>query len=139
MRRRSSSGTSASVPAAIDRLLVGKNGQTLFNNAGQNTQLIYLISRLMQESPPAQREWDGLQPDPITRRSRAGSARRPRPSMAYMLSAQRAAMELSVLNGKVDGDSLIYAPGTESANDLEFATVNDVMSEADGDHLDCTG
>jgi len=54
-------------------------------------------------------------------------------NMAYMLSAQLAAMELNVFNGKVDGDALIYAPGTDSANDLGFATVNDVMAEANAE------
>jgi hypothetical protein len=52
-------------------------------------------------------------------------------NMAYMLSAQLAAMELNVFNGKVNGGALIYAPGTESANSLGFATVNAVMAEAD--------
>ncbi|MGQ0795297.1 MAG: hypothetical protein ACT4N5_03835 [Nitrosopumilaceae archaeon] len=51
-------------------------------------------------------------------------------NMAYMLSAQLAAMELNVFNGKVDGNSLIYAPGTTSANALGFATVNAIMNEA---------
>jgi hypothetical protein len=51
-------------------------------------------------------------------------------NMAYMLSAQLAAMELNVLNGKVTGSSLIYAPGTTSANPLGYATVNAVMAEA---------
>jgi hypothetical protein len=51
-------------------------------------------------------------------------------NMAYMLSAQLAAMELNVNNGKVNGNSLIYAPGTTSANSLGFATVNAVMAEA---------
>ena len=50
--------------------------------------------------------------------------------MAYMLSAQLAAMELNVFNGKVDGNALIYAPGTTSANALGFATVNAIMDEA---------
>jgi len=54
-------------------------------------------------------------------------------NMAYMLSAQLAAMELNVANGKVDGGSLIYAPGTESANALGFATVNAVMAEANAE------
>ena len=52
-------------------------------------------------------------------------------NMAYMLSAQLAAMELNVAYGKVDGNALIYAPGTTSANALGFATVNAVMAEAD--------
>ncbi|HEX6749634.1 MAG TPA: hypothetical protein VF092_20245 [Longimicrobium sp.] len=52
-------------------------------------------------------------------------------NMAYMLSAQLAAMELNVFNGKVAGSSLIYAPGATSANSLGFATVSAVMAEAD--------
>ncbi len=51
-------------------------------------------------------------------------------NMAYMLSAQLAAMELNVFNGKVAGSSLIYAPGAASANSLGFATVSAVMAEA---------
>jgi hypothetical protein len=51
-------------------------------------------------------------------------------NMAYMLSAQLAAMKLNVLNGFVNGGALIYAPGTNSANSLGFATVNAVMAEA---------
>ena len=51
-------------------------------------------------------------------------------NMAYMLSAQLAAMELNVYNGKVSGGSLIYAPGTTSANQAGFATVNAIMAEA---------
>ena len=51
-------------------------------------------------------------------------------NMANMLSAQLAAMELNVLNGKVNGGALIYAPGTMSANALGYATVSAVMAEA---------
>jgi hypothetical protein len=51
-------------------------------------------------------------------------------NMAYMLSAQLAAMELNVYNGNVNGGSLIYAPGTTSANGYGFATVSAVMAEA---------
>jgi hypothetical protein len=54
-------------------------------------------------------------------------------NMAYMLSAQLAAMKLNVRNGNVNAGALIYAPGTTSANALGFATVNAVMAEADGD------
>ncbi len=52
-------------------------------------------------------------------------------NMAHMLSAQLAAMKLNVHNGLVIGGSLIYAPGTTSANPLGFATVNAVIAEAD--------
>jgi hypothetical protein len=41
-------------------------------------------------------------------------------------------MELNVYNGKVDGDALIYAPGTTSANAFGYATVAEVMAEANG-------
>jgi len=54
-------------------------------------------------------------------------------NMAYMLSAQLAATELDVYNGKINGSSLIYAPGTTSANSLGFATVNAVMAEANAE------
>ena len=56
-------------------------------------------------------------------------------NMAYMLSAQLAAMELNVFNGFVNGNALIYAPGTTSANALGYATVNAVMAEANADLL----
>jgi hypothetical protein len=51
-------------------------------------------------------------------------------NMAYMLSAQLATMELNVEAGFVNGGQFIYAPGTNSANSLGFATVNAVMTEA---------
>jgi len=56
-------------------------------------------------------------------------------NMAYMLSAQLAAMELNVAHGKVSGTALVYAPcliGTETAgaNALGFISVNDLMSAA---------
>lgn len=54
-------------------------------------------------------------------------------NMAYMLSVQLAAMELNVYNGFVNGNSLIYAPGTSSANALGFATVSAVMAEANNE------
>jgi hypothetical protein len=42
-------------------------------------------------------------------------------------------MALNVNNGKVDGNALIYAPGTTSANALGFATVNAVIAEANAE------
>ena len=47
-----------------------------------------------------------------------------------MLSAQLAAMKLNVFNGSVNGGSLLYAPGTISANAFGFANVNALMTEA---------
>jgi hypothetical protein len=51
-------------------------------------------------------------------------------NMAYMLSAQLAAMELNVRHGFVNPGALISAPGTNSANPNGFATVGDIMAEA---------
>jgi pyrimidine deaminase RibD-like protein len=51
-------------------------------------------------------------------------------NMAYMLSAQLAALKLNVLKGYVNPSRLIYAPGTSSANAAGFATVEAVMNEA---------
>ncbi len=51
-------------------------------------------------------------------------------NMSYMLSAQFAALKLNVLNGFVVDTRLIYAPGTNSANAAGFASVSDVMAEA---------
>lgn len=52
-------------------------------------------------------------------------------NMAYLLSAQLAAMKLNVMASFVDGHALIYASGTTSANAAGFATVNAVMNKAD--------
>jgi len=50
-------------------------------------------------------------------------------NMAYMLSVQFTAMELNVLNGKVGGGSIVYAPGTDiTAND--FVTINQLLAAA---------
>jgi hypothetical protein len=57
--------------------------------------------------------------------------------MASMLSAQLAAMHLNVATGGVNGNAIIYAPGTNSANAFGFATVNAVINEANT--LLCTG
>ena len=51
-------------------------------------------------------------------------------NMANMLSAQLAAMHLNIASGGASGSALIYAPGTNSANSLGFATINAVMAEA---------
>jgi hypothetical protein len=51
-------------------------------------------------------------------------------NMAYMLSAQLAAMELNVAHGFVSPTALIYAPGTTSADVNGFATVAGIMAEA---------
>lgn len=54
-------------------------------------------------------------------------------NMSYMLSAQLAAMELNIEAGYVVPGALIYAPGTNSANGLGFATVGAVVAEAEAE------
>lgn len=54
-------------------------------------------------------------------------------NMANMLSAQLAAMKLNVFNGLVDGSAMIYAPGATSANTAGFASVADIIAEADAE------
>lgn len=51
-------------------------------------------------------------------------------NMAYMLSAQLAAMALNVHNGFVDGAALVHAPDTTSANAAGFATIDALLAEA---------
>ena len=56
-------------------------------------------------------------------------------NMAYMLSAQLAAMELNVGHGMVSPGALVYAPclvgtNTPGANALGFITVGDLMGAA---------
>lgn len=52
-------------------------------------------------------------------------------NMAYMLSAQLAAMELNVREGFVSGSALVYAPGVSGTNANGFITVDDLMAAAD--------
>lgn len=51
-------------------------------------------------------------------------------NMAYMLSAQLAAMELNVNTGGVLGTTLVYAPGAPSANAAGFETITQLMTDA---------
>jgi len=50
-------------------------------------------------------------------------------NMAYMLSAQLAAMKLNVHNGFVDGNDLVYAPGVNGAVN-GFISISALMAEA---------
>jgi hypothetical protein len=62
-------------------------------------------------------------------------------NMAYMLSAQLSAMEFNIreagclgsFGGGVSAGHLIYAPGTNSANALGFATIGAVVAEAEAE------
>jgi hypothetical protein len=97
-----------------------KNGQKLVGS----TDLAMLVDLNLRNA-------DGSNFDPATYSAyRSWLLKAKATNMAYMLSAQLSGMELNVFNGKVSGSSLIYAPGTTSANASGFATVNAVMAEA---------
>jgi hypothetical protein len=56
-------------------------------------------------------------------------------NMAYMLSAQLAAMELNVRHSYVNGSALVYAPGlllygTTGLNSTGFISINNLMAAA---------
>jgi len=51
-------------------------------------------------------------------------------NMAYMLSAQLAAMTQNVNNGNVSASAIVYAPGTGSASSLGYATAGALIAEA---------
>lgn len=51
-------------------------------------------------------------------------------NMAYMLSAQLAAMKLNVMATFVDPDALVYAPGVPGENAAGFISISDLMTAA---------
>jgi hypothetical protein len=55
-------------------------------------------------------------------------------NMAYMLSAQLAAMELNVLNGKVNGSAIVYAPGTGGSDFKSICTLMGLANTELGAH-----
>jgi hypothetical protein len=100
---------------------------------GVNAQLAFLRDLNLVQND---KKMNGLPFDPTTSSQfQSWLLKADATNMAYMLSAQLAAMELNVRSGKVSANALIYAPGTTSANALGFATVNDVMAEANADLL----
>ena len=102
-----------------------KNGQATMNDGGSLYPELGLLSGLNL------RKADGTAFDPANYAAfRTWILNATATNMAYMLSAQLAAMELNVEAGNVDGDALIYAPGALGANLLGFITVNDLMAEA---------
>lgn len=54
-------------------------------------------------------------------------------NMSYKLSSHLAAMLLNVTYGFVPGTSLVYAPGTQSANAAGYAVLNDLIAEANAE------
>jgi hypothetical protein len=113
-----------------------KNGEAVMNNCtgGMTNNLAFLTSLNLRNA-------DGTCFDPTKyTQFNAWLQQANAVNMAYMLSAQLAGMELNVrengcatstqFGGGVNGSSLIYAPGTLSANAAGFATIQAVMDEA---------
>jgi hypothetical protein len=104
-----------------------KNGQSVLNGLGMSAILSELRALNLVKA-------DGSPFDPYSYtefRNWILSANAT--NMAYMLSAQMAAMYLNVRAGFVSASALVYAPGTNSANAAGFATVGDLLSEANAE------
>jgi hypothetical protein len=102
-----------------------KNGQATMNDGGSIATELALLNGL----PLANATGD--QPDFATYSAfRTWILNATATNMAYMLSAQLAAMELNVEAGFVDGTALVYAPDVDGANVLGFISINDLMAAA---------
>lgn len=94
-----------------------KNGQALYNNAVAVAQNL--------------RDASGNSFDPNNHKDfRTWILSASATNMAYMLSAQLAAMIQNVSNGNVTGTALVYAPGTGAASPLGYATISALVAEA---------
>ena len=106
-----------------------KNGQATMNDGGSVCSELTLLNGLYLRNAAGARMNFGCDYTAFRNWLLSATAT----NMAYMLSAQLAAMELNVEAGFVNGGALVYAPGTNSANSLGFATVNALMSEANAE------
>jgi hypothetical protein len=103
-----------------------KNGQATLNDGGAACSELGLLNGLYLRNGAGARMNFGCDYTAFRNWLLSATAT----NMAYMLSAQLAAMELNVEAGFVNGTALVYAPGTNSANGLGFATVSNLMTEA---------
>ena len=106
-----------------------KNGQATMNDGGSVCSELTLLNNLFLRNAGGTRMNFGCDYTAFRNWILGATAT----NMAYMLSAQLAAMELNVEAGFVNGSTLVYAPGTNSANGLGFATVDALMSEANAE------
>lgn len=93
-----------------------KNGEKLYNNAVAVAQNL--------------RDGAGNSFDPANHKQfKAWILSASATNMAYMLSAQLAAMTQNVSNGNVSASAIVYAPGTGSASSLGYATIAALIAE----------
>jgi hypothetical protein len=105
-----------------------KNGQVTMNDGGSDSSELQMLRDLNL------RAQTGSPFDPTTYASfRTWLLNANATNMAYMLSAQLAAMELNVEAGKVSGSALVYAPclrNTAANGDSDFISINNLMTAA---------
>ncbi|PYJ03605.1 MAG: hypothetical protein DME25_11790 [Verrucomicrobia bacterium] len=103
-----------------------KNGESLINDPpnGSQPELALLSSLCLRTAA-------GTDFDPKSYEDLKTWLHNPKEgNAAYILSVHLAAMQLNVESGKVDGNALLYAPGTRCANAQGFASVSCLMNEA---------
>lgn len=99
-----------------------KNGQAIFTSSSSNLTLMQVLNL---------RNANGTDFNPANYSAfRTWILNATATNMAYMLSAQLAAMALNVNNGLVSGSSLVYAPGAVGANGAGFISVGALITEA---------
>jgi hypothetical protein len=128
------SGSSVAGPNFGNVCLGAGGGKTLGFWSNQNGQALFGSDDLEQMVALNLRDGFGASFDPLSyTQFRTWLLDAKAKNMAYMLSAQLAAMKLNVYNGLVNGNALIYAPGTTSANPAGFATVSAIIAEANAE------
>jgi hypothetical protein len=101
-----------------------KNGKATMTTHNMNNQLAYLGTLNLVN--PNGSTFDPADYDSFRKWLLNGNA----VNMAYMLSVQMAAMALNISTGKVNGASMVYAPGAASANNSGFMPVASLVSDA---------
>jgi hypothetical protein len=102
-----------------------KNGQATLNDGGTMAPELAMLSGLNLRAAT------GANFDPANYAAfRSWLLSATATNMAYMLSAQLAAMALNVESGFVSGGSLVYAPGVNGANGAGFISVSALIAEA---------
>jgi hypothetical protein len=106
-----------------------KNGQATMNNYGNDgngmSNLLAFLSALNLANPNGSHFSPGSYTD-FRKWLLSGNA----VNMSYMLSVQMAAMALNIKTGKVNGNSMVYAPGAIHANASGFIPVASLVREA---------
>lgn len=102
-----------------------RNGEALFETDNDGALAMLEALNLRDEDGEAFDPEDYSELRNWIRKARAGK------NAAYMLSAQLASMALNVHFELVDPDAHIQADGADAANAAGFATVQDILDEAD--------